>query len=723
MKLAAIILLAIQCLFAVNDEKKIQLIHIHEPVQIDGKLDSVWSIADSIEDFVQHKPYNNRTPSRKTVAKLLTTDDALFALIICYDEEKNIQKNLGKLDDFGGDVVSIMLDTFGDKRTAYKFAVSASGVRADCRLLDDARNRDYSWDGLWFSDSKIYDWGYVVEIEIPYKSIKFNENLRAWGLDFDRWIPARSEDIYWCAYEENEGQRISKFGNLIFNSYRPSGKGLNLEVYPVLLSKANYLHDNKYKIDPNVGLDLFFNPSSKFTFQLTANPDFAQIEADPYDFNITRYESYFEERRPFFTEGREIFMPSGKERGSGFYNPLELFYSRRVGRKLPDGREVPIILGTRAFGRLNSLEYGGFVAKTAATNYKDIDIEKTEAESYFGAARLKKQILDNSSIGFLYATRMTGDSIYGVFDIDGAFRSSEWQLAYQVARSYKNGKGDYAGTAGFSMTRDNWITLLRGRYVGNQFDVDQIGFVPWQGNAQFVGISGPRWYFKNGDIQEISLYTGGILNYEKPDAYTDYGGLIGLNMQFRKNWGFEYNLDFGKSKESKKKYTAIETSISTWFRSSPNWSLSFDAGYSKTYNFTRDYLAYYSWIGGDWKWNTFNFLEVGTSYDIFIEGAPDNRIEETTYNTRPYFSFTPVNDLNLRMYVDNVFLQSSKKFENLIFGFLFSYNYSPKSWIYFAVNEMSQREASYDIYGMQVSNKMQILDRAAVIKLSYLYSY
>ena len=280
-----------------NSEKKLLLKKITTDINIDGIIDPAWSQADSVVDFFQLSPYYNQSPSVKTIAKVLTTDDALYSLIICYQNPEEIQSNAGLLDEFTGDVVSIMLDTFDDKQTAYKFAVSASGVKMDCRLLDDARNRDYNWDGIWFANSKIYNWGYIVEIKIPYKSIKYNKELKDWGLDFDRWIPEYAEDLYWCEYELNEGQRISKFGKLVFGDFQPSISGLNLEIYPVGFSKAVYLHDNKYNIDPDAGLDIFYNPSQKLTFQLTANPDFAQIEADPFDFNISRYESYFNERK------------------------------------------------------------------------------------------------------------------------------------------------------------------------------------------------------------------------------------------------------------------------------------------------------------------------------------------------------------------------------------------------------------------------------------------
>ena len=706
-----------------NDDKILNLKQISEAIQLDGFIESSWSQADSVSDFFQLRPFHGEKPSYKTVAKVLSTETSLFCLIKCYLPKENIQQKTGKLDDSGGDVVSIMLDTFGDQRTAYKFAVTATGVRSDARMLDDARNRDSSWDGIWFANSQIYDWGFVVEMEIPYKSIQYDENLSYWGLDFDRWITDKNEDLYWCAYEENEGQRVSKFGKLVFDNFRPSVKGLHLEIYPVGITKLTYLHDNKYKADPDAGIDIFYNPSPKLTLQLTANPDFAQIEADPFEFNISRYESYFSERRPFFVEGNEVFMASGKQRNTGFYQPLELFYSRRIGKKLPNGQEVPLLFGTKAFGRINNLEYGGFMALTGEEEYFDDGEKQVEDRAFFGSARFKKQIFKNSSIGFLFVGKNTNNEENGVLDIDGAFRGSNWQLAYQVARSYKNSEGDFAGSAGFTQFKGNWINFIKGRYVGDKFDIDQVGFVPWRGTWNTVGISGPRWYFETGTIRQILIYGGGILNYEKVDEFTDYGGVFGFNMQFRNNWGYEINLDMADSKDLDKRYNTYNVNISSWFHTSPRWIGNIDAGYSKTYNFSRDYLAFYSWIGGHFQWQATDVLEIGTSGNVFFEGNPDGNIEDITYNARPYFSTTPFNNLNIRVYVDNLYIRSSARMEQLILGFLFSYNFSPKSWIYFAINEIRDRSDQYDSVGNLKPKKLHVLDRVSVFKLKYLYYF
>lgn len=707
-----------------NSNKILYVKKVDVEIKIDGIIDDVWSVADSADNFFQLLPYYDQPVSRRTVAKVLTSDEAIYCLMICYDDKENIQTSTGLHDQFGGDIVSFMIDTFGDKQSAYKFAVAASGIKMDSRMLDDGRNRDYSWDGIWFGDAKVYDWGYVVEMEIPYKSIKYDKTLIEWGVDFDRWIPSFNEDQYWCRYERNETQRISKFGRLIFQDFKPEITGLNLEIYPVGIIKAKYLKESKYDFDPDAGLDIFFNPSQQLTFQLTANPDFAQIEADPFSFNISRYETYFNERRPFFTEGNEIFMPSGRQRSTGFYRPLELFYSRRIGKLLPDGQEVPLILGTKAFGRFNDFEYGGFVALSGKVNYLDEDdVPQTEDRAIFGSARIKKQILGNSSIGVLFVGKQTPDNTYGVIDIDGAFRASNWQLAYQFARSIENSEGDYAGSAGLTLTTEKWLSYVRTRAIGKNFNVQQIGFVPWAGTFEFVSINGPIWHFDKGYIRQILMYTGPFISYEHADLFTDYGWIFGFNMQLRDNWGYEINLSLAKSKDEGIEYTSSEITFSSWYDISPKWNGNLYGGYSKTYNFSREYLAYYLWLGAGINWRSFDFLELGTSYNMFIEGNPEGKTEDITFNARPYFSLTPVNNLNIRMYVDNVFVRSSDKMERVIMGFLFSWNFLPKSWIYFAYNEFRDWSDEYDMNNNILPNRMHVTDRAGVFKIKYLYYF
>ncbi len=720
-------LLLILCFYSVftfgGNDKKIIVKKIDSPIIIDGKIDAIWNYADSTSGFIQFSPFHGEVASNKTVAKILTTEESLYALILCYAQPDEIVVNTGTFDRLSGDFVSIMLDTFNDKKTAYKFIVNASGVQGDARLIDDARNRDDSWDGIWFGSAKVYDWGYAVEIEIPYKSIQYAENFDYWGLDFDRWIPTLTEDTYWNFYEKNEGQRVSKFGKLVFEDFNPTVRGLNLEVFPVALSKVNFVREGIYTIKADAGIDILYNPSPQLKFLLTANPDFAQIEADPFNFNISRYESFLSEQRPFFTEGGEIFSASGRQRNSGFYRPLELFYSRRIGKILPDGSEVPLIAGMKAFGRFDDLEYGAFLAMTGEKKYTDNGIEKIEEKAYFGSARFNKQILGNSTIGLLIVGKQTKETTYGVIDIDGAFRQPEWQLSYQLARSVKNDDGDYAASFGLNYNSSDWLLLSKGRYVGENFNVQQIGFVPWTGTANITLITGPVWYFDNGTIRNILFYFGGGADYEKIDNYTDHVGVIGLNMQFRNNWGYEINLQYGKSKDSDVTFNSYQTNFSTWIGVSPIWNANAWGGYARTYNFSRNYLASYSWLGAYFGWRVIPTFSLGSEFRLFIEGNPDGNIEDITLNTRPFLSLTPVNDVNMRLYVDNVFVRSSDKLERIILGFLFSYNFSPKSWIYFAINDVMDRSPEYDSNGIMQQQKLHVVNRAAVLKVKYLYYF
>lgn len=690
---------------------------------IDGIVDAVWATADSVSNFTQHSPFYGVAPSYRTTARLLSTADALYCMIVCEDPSGDVQQQSGMLDNYAGDFVSVMLDTFGDRKSAYKLIVSAAGVRGDARLLDDARNRDYSWDGVWFADAEVYSWGYVVEMEIPYRSIQYDENLDVWGLDFDRWIPTKSEDIYWTPYEESEGIRVSKFGEMRFDDIRPSAQSLNFEIYPVGIIKADYLRDGVYDLTPTAGIDLFYNPSPRLTFQLTGNPDFAQIEADPFEFNISRYETYFEERRPFFTEGKEIFMASGRQQNMGFYRPLELFYSRRIGRKLTDGQEVPLQIGSKAFGRYGAWEYGGFVAHTGEVSYMDDGDRLTEPRATFASGRAKRVLFGNSDVGILFVGKWSQAHTNGVVDIDGALRGSDWQLAYQFARSFRDQEGDYAMSAGFTMPTESWLTMVRTRAIGKNFDIDEVGFVPWKGTAEVVALTGPRWYFSTGSVSQILFYLGGIANYEDVDLYTDRSIAGGYNMQFRSNWGGELNFTFGRSKDEGKEFTSSEISLSTWFHTHPRWEASVWGAYLRTYNFNRDWLAFYGHLSGSAAWHMMDEVAVGLNAGMFIEGNPDNEIEDITWNARPSVTWNPWNNVSLRLYVDNLFVRSSDRMEQVIAGFLFSWNFLPKSWVYFAVNDIRDRSEQYDGLGTPLPDRMHIVGQAAVLKVKYLYYF
>jgi len=284
-------------------------------------------------------------------------------------------------------------------------------------------------------------------------------------------------------------------------------------------------------------------------------------------------------------------------------------------------------------------------------------------------------------------------------------------VAYQAARSYRNNEGDFAGSVGFTKLQQNMILGVRGRYIGENFDADDVGFVPWKGTAEMVGLGGPRWYFEEGAIRSILIYTGPILSYEKVDEFTDYGGLLGFNMQLRPNFGYEINYSFVKAKDLDIKYNSNDISFSSWGNIGGRFFGNIYGGYSKTYNFNRDYLAYFANVGSYFSWNILPFLEIGTTFFAYFEGNPEGNVEEVTYNARPNMSFTPINNMNIRIYVDNLWTRNKGKLDQVIAGLLFSYNFSPKSWIYLAINDVEYRPET----------RLRVQNRAMVFKLRYLY--
>ncbi len=715
-------LLALLVGLAVEDAtaKSLHLRSTAAVIRVDGVIEPAWGAADSVDDFVQQSPYHHRPPAHRTVAKVLTNGAELYCLMVCEASPGQIEARTGKLDDTSGDIVSIMLDTFGDRQSAYKFAVVAGGARADCRLLDDARNRDYSWDGVWWAATRVEANRFVVEMRIPFRSLQYDDQLSAWGLDFDRWTPATGEDLYWSSYEQNEGQRISRFGSLELGSFRPFTHGLGLEVYPVGALGGQHLASKSRDWEPDAGLDALYNPSQRLTLQVTANPDFAQIEADPFEFNISRYESHYDERRPFFTQGSEVFLAAGKERNSSFYQPLELFYSRRVGAKLPDGSEVPLRLGGRAFGRLGGWEYGSFVASTAAADYAGTAGPVDVSSATFAAARVKRQVLANSSVGLLCVGRQSAEGDNAVLDIDGAWRRSDWQLAYQLARSYREGSGSaHAASAGFRLMRPRVSALAKARVIGTHFDVSDVGFVPWQGLSDLSVLAGPRWYFPSGRLQNLYLAGGGTLTREHADKYTDRAVNLVLSAEMRPMWGSEIEFSHGRSRDNGTRYTATQLMGSVFWWTGP-WNANAYGGVARTYNFARGYRGVYSWAGASGQWQASGRLELGSSLDFFIETDPDGHTDEVTINARPYARLTPVNDVSLHLYVDGLRRRSTGEVERLLGGLLFSWQYRPKSWVYLAVNEVEDRNDP-TLSPAGVPRPLLVRDRAAVLKAKVLF--
>jgi hypothetical protein len=309
-----------------------------ERIDIDGLPDdAAWNAAEWEGDFIQITPYENRKPSQRTSFKILYDDNYIYALIRAYDTSPDsIERRMTRRDNEEGDFLGIGFDSYHDLRTAFVFLINAAGVKTDAVVTEDGGNWDYNWDPIWYVKTGFDNEGWLAEIKIPFTQLRFGKkNEYTWGLQVGRVVFRNNEQTGWCLIPPNAPGWVSYFGELYgIKGIKPQ-KQKDITPYFV----ANVERYEKSDEDPFLtgkgsklsgGLDAKFGLTNDLTLDLTVNPDFGQVEADPSVVNLTAYETYYEEKRPFFIEGRNIMdytLTTG-----GPLSSDNLFYSRRIGR-------------------------------------------------------------------------------------------------------------------------------------------------------------------------------------------------------------------------------------------------------------------------------------------------------------------------------------------------------------------------------------------------------
>ena len=315
---------------------------LHPPA-IDGRLnDPAWQDGEWFSDFIQFDPVEGQPPSEPTAFKIAYDDSHLYLAIRCYDSQPgSIERRLSRRDSLSGDYVLVFIDSLYDQRTSYCFAVNAAGVKADQLLFNDGFDEntvDISWDPIWEVKATVDDKGWSAEMKIPFSQLRFGRKQEyVWGLQVMRQYFRKNEVSLWQRILKTAPGWTSQFGELRgVTTIKPPRQ---IEMLPYTVGSlrsyprqdGNPLatgHDNRLfgGLDGKVGL------THDLTVNFTLNPDFGQVEADPSVINLTAYETYFEEKRPFFVEGRNItdFTITG---GDGDFSFDNLFYSRRLGRE------------------------------------------------------------------------------------------------------------------------------------------------------------------------------------------------------------------------------------------------------------------------------------------------------------------------------------------------------------------------------------------------------
>lgn len=392
-------------------------------ISVDGVLDEpVWKNAVFITDFTQKDPDEGAPATLRTEVAFVYDDAALYVGARMYaPNPAAIRAHVARRDNAGNsDRIIISIDSYHDKRTAYTFAVTASGVRVDYyHSSDNERRRDYSYNPVWQARTTIDSAGWTAEMRIPFSQLRFNAaDIQTWGINVNRFIPGRNEDDYWVYIPKQVTGWSSRFGDLRgISGIAPSRR---VEVLPYATSNAtvdanrdpNDPFDDGRNIQSNFGGDFKMGLGPALTLDATVNPDFGQVDADPSVVNLSAFEVFFPERRPFFTEGAQLLQG----RGASFYR------SRRIG-ELPSG----------------SSPSGDFV-------------DRPLAATIIGAAKVSGRLASGTSIGTLVA--LTGREYARTFDATRGIESREPVApltGFAVARVQQE-FGASASTVGVTLT-------------------------------------------------------------------------------------------------------------------------------------------------------------------------------------------------------------------------------------------------------------------------------
>ena len=307
---------------------------------IDGILDDeTWKNGTWEGDFIQHEPYEGKSPLQKTDFKLRFDDDNIYVAIRAWDTAPDsIVTRLDRRDHVDGDMVAVVFDSYHDLQTGFAFGVNTAGVRMDLIFSNNGQNEDESWDPIWQARVSMQDWGWIAEMKIPLTQLRFKKNSdEVWGFQVGRIIYRHGEMDFWQHIPRNSPGLIHAFGEMDGMQEVMPKKQFDITPYTVA-SASNYEAEEGNPFLPGkdsnlkAGLDAKVGVTNNLTLDLTLFPDFGQVEADPSEVNLTAYETFFQEKRPFFIEGKNI-TSFNVGLGDGDVGNDNLFYSRRIGRR------------------------------------------------------------------------------------------------------------------------------------------------------------------------------------------------------------------------------------------------------------------------------------------------------------------------------------------------------------------------------------------------------
>ena len=501
---------------------------------IDGLLnDAAWNLVEWGGDYVEWQPDENTPPSDQTKFKIIYDNKNLYIGVRCYDSEPDkIVKRLSRRDGFEGDWVEFNIDSYHDKRTAFSFTITAAGVKGDEFVSNNGNNWDPSWNPIWYAKTNIDEEGWTAEIRIPLSQLKFGDaENQVWGLQSTRRFFRAEERSLWQRKPVDQPGWVSEFGELHGLKNIQPQKQLEVQPYTVTSGETYEAEDGNPFRDGNesdltVGLDAKIGITNDLTLDLTVNPDFGQVEADPSAIALDGFQIFFREQRPFFVENKNIFdfNVSRSEAGNTFGSD-NIFYSRRIGRSpqgSPDTEDdehvdqpdnTPIIGAAKFSGKTKNGWAIGILESVTSRRFASISNENgvrrremVEPLTNYFVGRLQKDFNErNSYIGGIFTStnrdNLTSEldflhkSAYtGALDFKHQWNNRDWYVGGNVTFSHIQGSEE-----AIRNTQESITHLFQRVDAGHvAVDTTRTSMTGTAGNIQIGKIGNGHWRFESG---------------------------------------------------------------------------------------------------------------------------------------------------------------------------------------------------------------------------------
>jgi Domain of unknown function (DUF5916)/Carbohydrate family 9 binding domain-like len=536
------------------------------PPSIDGRLsDETWRLAEVAGDLTQRDPDNGKPMTDPTRVQIAFDDRFLYVAVSALDSTPaNIAVGLGRRDETPPtDTITIGFDARHDHQTAYSFSTNPSSWQGDFTFYDDT-NRDNDYNAVWDVRSQITETGWTAEYRIPFSQMRFSSSPdpgQIWGFNIQRYIRRKSETGTWVAKPRGERGEVSFFGHIVFDERVPEPR--RLELMPYVLSRGEFLPQRANEGGAAAGFDARMGLGTGATLSATFNPDFGQVEQDPAVLNLSVFETFFPEKRPFFLEDSRTFVPP--------YGLFQLFHSRRIGRspgrlplsagerRLDAPAETTILGATKLTGKGGGWTYGAMTALTSR-EYATVESPVSGADgttslvraerliepaTSYNVARIQRDVMNGSSnVGAIVTgvlREQTDDAFTGGFDYNLRWNRnrSNFNGHWVVTRAPGPGgiKTSGGGVANINYGSKHLNTGLHYDHFGRDFRVNDIGFFRTRGNRSQVNgsleVGNPDPWKKLRSVWGF-LYASNDWTDEKLliGRYSEYG----VNVRFLNFW-------------------------------------------------------------------------------------------------------------------------------------------------------------------------------------------